>query len=43
MFGVVISPVNFGRGLLFYSNFNFFYIDGKEETNLIASSNHSNL
>ena len=29
MFGVVISPVNFGRGLFCYSNFNFFYIDDK--------------
>ena len=36
MFGVVISPVHFGRSLFYYSNFNFFYIDDKEETNLIA-------
>ena len=39
MFGVVISHVHFGRGLFSYSNFNFFYIDDKEETNLISRSN----
>ena len=32
MFGVVIPPVNFGRGLFSYSNFIFFYINDKEET-----------
>ena len=31
MFGVVISPVHFFRGLFCYSNFNFFYIDDKKE------------
>ena len=31
MFGVVISPVHFGRGLFCYSNFSFFYIDKKED------------
>ena len=34
MFGVKISPVHFGRGLFYYSNFYFFSIDDKEETNL---------
>ena len=43
MFWVVISPVHFGQGLFCYSNFNFFYIDDKEKTNLIARSRHSNL
>ena len=43
MFGVVISPVHFGRGLLCYSNFNNFYIYGGEETNWIARNNHPNL
>ena len=42
MFAVVIPSVHFGRGLFCHSNFNFFYIDDKEETNLIARSNHSN-
>ena len=37
MFGVVISPVHFGRRLFCYSHFNFSYTDDKEETNLIAS------
>ena len=41
MFGELISPVRFGRG--FNSNFNFFYIDDKEEANLIAGNSHSNL
>ena len=41
MSGVVILPVHFGRGFFCYSNFNFFYIDDKEETNLIARSSHS--
>ena len=36
MFGVVISPVHFGRGLFCHSNFNFSYTDDKEETNLIV-------
>ena len=31
MFGVLISPVQFGGGLFCYSNCNFFYIDDKEE------------
>ena len=43
MFGVVISPVHFGRGLFCHSNFNFFYIDEKEETIFITRSSHSNL
>ena len=43
MFGVVISPVHFGRGLFCYSDFDFFYIDDKEEANLIARSSYSNL
>ena len=43
MFEMVISPVHFGRGLFCYSNFNSFYVDDKEETNLIARSNHLNL
>ena len=43
MVEVVISPVHFGRGLFCYSNFIFFYIDDKKETNLIARSSHSNL
>ena len=42
MFWVVISLVHFGRGLFCYSNFFFFSIDNKEETNLIARSSHSN-
>ena len=42
-FGVVILSVHFARGLFCYSNFNFFNVDDKEETNLIARSNHSNL
>ena len=33
MFGVMISPVHFVRGLFCYSNFNFFYVYDKEETN----------
>ena len=36
MFGEVISPVHFGRGLFCYSNSNFFYIDNKEKTNLVS-------
>ena len=43
MFGVVISPVQFGRGVFCYSNFSFFYIDDKEKTNLIARSSNLNL
>ena len=43
MSGVVILPMHFGRGLLCYSNFDFFYIGDKEETNLIHRSSHSNL
>ena len=43
VFGVVISPVHFVRGLVCYSNFIFFYIDDKEETNLIARSSHLNV
>ena len=43
MFEGVISSLHFGRGLFCYSNFNFFYIDDKEETNLIFRSSHSNL
>ena len=43
MFGVKISPVHFGRGLFYYSNFYFFSIDDKEETNLVARSSHSYL
>ena len=43
MFGVVISSVHFDRGLFCCSNFNFFYIDDKEETSLIARSSHANL
>ena len=31
MFGIVISPVHFGRGLFWYSNFIFFYIDDKKK------------
>ena len=42
MFGVVILPLHFGRGLFYYSNFNCFNI-GEEETNLILRSSHSNL
>ena len=38
MFGVVISTMHFGRGLFWYSNFKFFDIDDKEETNLTARS-----
>ena len=41
MFGVIFSSVHFGRRLLCYSNFDFFYIDEKEETNLIARSSGS--
>ena len=40
MCGVMISPAHFGRDLFCYSSFNFFYIDNKEETNLIARSSH---
>ena len=43
MFGLVISPVHFGRGLFCCSNFNVFYIDDKNETNLIGRSSPSNL
>ena len=31
MFGLLISPVQFGGVLFCYSNCNFFYIDDKEE------------
>ena len=41
MLGVVISPVHFGRDLFSYSNFNFFCIDNKGETNWIVRSRHS--
>ena len=40
---VVISPVQFGRGLFYYSNFIFFHIDDKEKANLTARISHSNL
>ena len=40
MCAVVNSPAHFGRDLFCYSSFNFFYIDNKEETNLIARSSH---
>ena len=40
---VVISPVQFGRGLFCYSNFIFFHIDDKEKANLIARISHLNL
>ena len=40
MLGVVILPVHFGRGLFCSSNFIFFYIDNKEEINLILESGH---
>ena len=39
----MISSVHFGRGLSCDSNFIFFYIDDKEETNLIARSRDLNL
>ena len=42
MFGVVISPVQFDRGLFCSSIFIFFYIDNKENINLIARSSDSN-
>ena len=42
MFGVVFSPVHFGRGLFCYTNLNFFYFDNEIETNLIARSSHLN-
>ena len=38
MFGVVISPVNFGQDLFCYSSFKFFNIEDKDETNLITKS-----
>ena len=38
MFGVVISPVHFGRGLFCYSNFTFFYVDDEEEKSLTLKS-----
>ena len=41
-FGVVISPVKFGRSLFCSSIFIFFCIDDKEKINLIARSSHSN-
>ena len=41
MFGVVISAVKFGRGLVCYSN--LFYIHDKEETNLIDRSTYLSL
>ena len=31
MFGIVISPVHIGRGLLCYSNFNFFILIKKKQ------------
>ena len=43
MFGAVILSVHFDQGLVCYSKFIFFYIDDKEETNLIARSSHLNL
>ena len=43
MFGVVISLLQFDRGLFCSSIFIFFYIDDKEKINLIARSSHSNL
>ena len=43
MFGVVISPVQFGRGLFCSSIFISFHIDNTEKINLIARSSHSNL
>ena len=43
MFGVVISPVHFGRCLFCYSSFNFFEIDNKEKTSWIARRSHPNL
>ena len=47
MFGVVISPVQFGSGLIlffyFYFHFFYIYIDDKEKINLIASTSHSNI
>ena len=43
MFGVVITPVHFGRSLFCYSKFNFLYIEDKGETNLITKNSHSNL
>ena len=43
MVGVVILLLHFGRGLFCYSNFTFFSINDKEETNLIARSSHSSL
>ena len=42
MFGVVILPVQFDRGLFRSSIFIFFYIDDKEKVNLIARSSHWN-
>ena len=40
MFGVVISPVHFGRCFFFVVLILiFFYIDNKEETNLTVRSN----
>ena len=38
MFGVVILPVQFGRGLFCFFIFIFFYIDDKEKVNLSARS-----
>ena len=43
MFGVENLPVHLGWGFFRYHNFNFLYIDDKEETNLITRSSHSNL
>ena len=40
---VVIWPVHFGQGLICYSNSNFFLIDYKAKTNLIARSGHTKL
>ena len=42
MFPVVISPVQFHRGLFCSFIFIFFYIDDKEKITLIARSSHSN-
>ena len=43
VFGIVISPLHFGRDLFCYSNLIFFYIEDKEETSLIVRSSDSNL
>ena len=43
MFGIVVSPMHFDRDLFCYSNFNFLYIDDKEETNLTSKLSHWDL